>query len=198
MRVVTYSCADISHSSTFPLPELDLKGRGNRPPLPHIRRERTFNEPVGSRSLAGLLITARGKSTNANRIEHLPPVVPGRLPIEKTLENPVAVDHGLCKPLPCSLSLAQALLNDCRLVPDHMNSCRPSMMARICGWCFAISLFRQSSTWATSFFSVFRPSRVFTPNCVSSLSSKDAKPRCFVPGAMARIRIEGIVNINGC
>src|SRR6266850_480906 len=128
MRVVTYSCADISHSSTFPLPELDLKGRGNRPPLPHIRRERTFNEPVGSRSLAGLLITARGKSTNANRIEHLPPVVPGRLPIEKTLENPVAVDHGLCKPLPCSLSLAQALLNDCRLVPDHMNSCRPAMM----------------------------------------------------------------------
>src|SRR6266850_5386233 len=132
MRVVTYSCADISHSSTFPLPELDLKGRGNRPPLPRIRRERTFNEPVDSRSLAGLLITARGKSTNANRIEHLPPVMLGRSPIEKTLENPVAVNHGLCKPLPSSLSLAQTLFHECRLVPDYTNSCRTAMTVH-CG-----------------------------------------------------------------
>src|SRR5437667_4559730 len=103
MRVATYSCADIRHSSAFPLPELDLKGRGNGPPLPHIRRERTFNEPDDLRVLAGFLITACCKGSNANRIEHLPPVVLGRFPIEKTLENPVAVDHGFGKSLPSSL-----------------------------------------------------------------------------------------------
>src|SRR6266851_1484669 len=127
MRVATYSCADISHVSAFPLPELDLKGRGNRPPLPHIRRERTFNEPDDLKVRTGFLIAACCKRSNANRIEHLPPVVLSRSPIEKTLENPVAVNHRFGKSLPCSLSLAETLLNDRGLVADHANSCRTAL-----------------------------------------------------------------------
>lgn len=44
------------------------------------------------------------------------------------MENPVAVDHRLSKSLPCSLPFAETLLNECRLVLDHMNSCHMAMM----------------------------------------------------------------------
>lgn len=56
---------------------IDHKGRRNRPPLPNIRRERTFNEPDDLRVLAGFLGTNCHESSNANRIEHLPPIVLG-------------------------------------------------------------------------------------------------------------------------